>query len=160
MDDRILFPSVSRIQNDNKTARSFYLRTISFMSIIMSYVGIVFYFYSKELILILLGDKWLDLIVIFKIFSIIIPFRLICRLSDAIIRAKGAVYRSSLIKFIYAILVIISTYIGVGWGLEGISILICISVFVHFLLLANLSLKLLQGTWIIFAKAFLPALKF
>ncbi len=158
--DRILFPSISRIQNVNNTTRSFFLRTSSLISFIMIYIAIVFFSYSKELILILLGEKWLELVILFKIFSLIIPVRFICRMCDVIIRAKGAVYKSSLIKLIYAVLVTISTFIGVRWGLKGISILISLSVFIHFILLADLSLKLMEGTWLNFIKKFIPALRF
>jgi len=158
--DRVLFPSISRIQNDNNTIRSFFLRTSGFMSIIMLYIGIVFFFYSRELIIILLGNNWLDLVIIFKIFSFIIPLRLINRICDSIIRAKGAVYKSSLIKFIFALLVVLSIFIGARWGLIGISILISGSVFINFILLNNLSLNLIGGKWVNFIKVFIPALRF
>jgi len=95
---------------------------------------VVFYFFSSELILIIFGIKWIDMIPGFAIMSLtagFIPFNI---LADNVVKAKGNVKYLNFITFFEKPITILSIVVGIVLGsLNTIFISITVAVFIVFL---------------------------
>lgn len=69
------------------------------------------------------------------------------KFSDSLARAMGAVYKRAWRQFIYAICVFLFAWIGHFWNLEGVALGIAFAIFINFLLMLELSKKLLLFSW-------------
>jgi O-antigen/teichoic acid export membrane protein len=151
--DKVLFAAMSKVQDNKKVLLFTYLNGISLISLISIPLSIILVFTAESIIYIFLGAAWLDAVVPFQILAAVMLFRMSYKMSDSLARAVGSVYKRALVQGIYAILVIFFSWVGHFWGLIGVSIGVYIAVFINYLLMAKLSLKILQAKWGVFLKA-------
>lgn len=76
-----------------------------------------------------------------------LPLHGLYKMSDAVIRALGAVYRSSWRAFVYACLVIGGATISVRFGLEAVALSVVVGTCAKYLMVGRLALKLIGGSW-------------
>ena len=156
--DDVLFPSMAAVQDDIVRLSRAYLRSVTVIALLALPVSAVAATLSREVILVLLGDDWLELKPAFDIMVFGILFRTSYKLSDSLVRALGAVYRRAWRQGVYAALVIVGAVIGQQWGIAGVAWAVLVAVVANFLLMASLSLRLLSSTWRAFAAAHTPGL--
>ncbi|MFC7319284.1 lipopolysaccharide biosynthesis protein [Halobacillus campisalis] len=156
--DKVLFSAMSRIQTDKSRLRMVFKRGIVLISLVALPTSIFSFIFSEEIILVLLGEKWLDAVLPFQILSIGIFFRTSYKISESVARSTGAVYRRAWRQLIYAISVIGGSLIGQQWGLIGVAYAINISLILNFLLMSHLSLKILSLSKFEFIKIHVPAI--
>ena len=157
--DKVLFPIISKIQNDLFKIKRLYMSSVFLISIITVPLTIIFYLLAPEIINVILGSNWNGVILPFQILSLGLYFRVAYRISDSLLRAKGLVYKRALIQIVYAICVFIGALIGQYYGgINGVAIAIVISIFINYSLLARLSLKCINGSWYLFIKMHLNGL--
>jgi hypothetical protein len=77
---------------------------------------------------------------------------------DSLVRAKGAVYQSAVRKFLFAILVIVGSWLGHFYGVAGASIGVGVAVMITFVIMSHLSHKLINGTISKMVSSFVPGL--
>lgn len=142
--DKVLFPALSKIQNERERIIKWYTIAISIIAILILPISMLFVLLAEEIVLLLFGSQWLGVILPLQILSIGLLFRTSSKISDSLIRAMGAPYRRAWRKAIYAILILITTYIGHFWGIEGVALGVLISIFINFMMMAHLSVKLLE----------------
>jgi PST family polysaccharide transporter len=153
----VLFPAMARVQDEPLRLRRAYLRGVTLIGIgalsVSAFAAVV----SRELVLILLGEQWLLLRSAFQVMVFGMLFRTGYKLSDSLARATGAVYRRAWRQMLYAALVAIGAYAGVPWGIRGVAIGVVLAVVVNYLLMAQLSLRLIDAGWKDLLLAHLPA---
>jgi len=115
---------------------------------------------APELISGIFGSKWTGAIVATQLLCIGGIGRCVYNLGDALVRAKGAVYAQFLRHFVYSVAVFSASLIGAYWGIEGVAVGIVIALGIMYLLMAQLSLKLIGGSWRQFFEAQTPGLIF
>lgn len=145
--DKVLFPIFSSIQEDKERLARTYLQVLSFAMMIILPLTIYLYFFSPEIIRLLLGPQWDDAIVVFQILILALVFRLNYKFSDLLARAVGAVYRRALRQVIYAAAVIVGGYFGQFYGITGVAIGIGIAIMINYLLMLQLSQSLIRFSW-------------
>jgi PST family polysaccharide transporter len=84
-------------------------------------------------------------------------FRTSYRMSDAIARSAGAVYRRAGRQWIYAACVLGCAWFGTRWGLAGVAWGVVAALTLNFLLMAQLSLNITGLPWRAFVTAHGPA---
>ena len=143
----VLFPTLASVQKDlPKVRRAFYKSTklVAFASLVISAVLIV---NAREIVLILLGENWLDVIVPFQILASGTVFRMSYKISDSLAKALGEVYKRALYQILYAASVLAFSYAGHFWGIEGVATGVVIAIFINFLLMTHLTLSRLKEDW-------------
>ena len=145
--DKVLFPIMSSIQDNKERLNRAYLCAISVTAMFLMPFSAILIILSDEIILLLLGSSWNKAIPIFEILSLILVFRMSYKFSDSLARAMGAVYKRAWRQFIYAICVFLFAWIGHFWNLEGVALGIAFAIFINFLLMLELSKKLLLFSW-------------
>lgn len=155
--DRVLFPAMARVQSDLPKLRGAYRRGAVLVALVTLPGGCVLYLLAPELILLLLGPKWAGAVAPFQILSLGLLFRASYKLSDSVSRATGAVYRRAWRQGIYAMAVLAGAWVGQHWGIAGVAWGVVAAICLNFLLMAQLSLKLICMSWLDFAVAHLRA---
>jgi PST family polysaccharide transporter len=86
-------------------------------------------------------------------------FRTSYRMSDSLSRATGKVYRRAWRHAVYAALVFLGAWVGHYRGVTGVAVGVLGALCINYLLMAHLSLSVVQISWLRFARAQLPALR-
>lgn len=145
--DRVLFPAMSSIKQDRERLTSAYLRGVEvviFGAVPVAAAAVVL---ADELIAVLLGPRWEPALAAFQVLAVGIPLRPGYRLSDGQAAAAGAVYRRAWRQAVFAVLVGVGAYIGHRWGLRGVAIGVVLALLVNYVLMAQLTVSLLQLRW-------------
>lgn len=156
--DRVLFPTMARVQGDPPRLAAAYLQAVASIALVMLPIGVIMTVLAPEVIVVLLGSRWVEVIPPFQVFAIGLLFRTSYKMSDSISRATGAVYRRAWRQAIYAGLVFAGAWVGSRWGVTGVSVGVLVSLVINFVLMADLSLAVAHTTWRRFAGAHVPAM--
>lgn len=157
--EKVLLPSLSIIQDDNDRFSKASLRAYEALNTIMMPVSIFLLIIANDIVILILGDKWLQVVIPLQIMLLQIPLRTTIRVSDVLTTAKGVLYKNAVRKFIYASVVIIFALIGTEWGLVGVSAAVTLAVVVHYIMVVGLGLSTLGLRWTNLAVTLLPGLK-
>ena len=156
--DRVLFPTMSRVQDEPRRLASAYLQGTAFVALITLPAGVVAALLAPELVEVAFGSRWAELVPPFQVLAVGMMFRTSYRMSDSLSRATGKVYRRAWRQALYAGLVVIGAWVGHFWGVTGVAAGVLGALLINYLLMAQLSLSLGQITWRRFIQAQLPAL--
>ena len=156
--DKVLFPVMAKLQHEQDQLRTTYRRGVVLISLVVLPVSVIMYELAPEIISVLFGPKWLEVVTPFRILGLGMLFRTSYKMSDSLARATGAVYRRAWRQGIYAALVFGGAWIGQFWGLPGVACGILVAISVNFMFMAELSLKVTSTTWREFLAAHMPAL--
>lgn len=145
--DSVLFPAMAQIQTQPERLRVAYRRGVALIALIVLPSSAVAYVLSPELITVIFGPKWLEIVMPFRIFAIAMLFRTSYKMSDSLARATGAVYKRAWRQGVYAVLVLGGAWIGQFWGISGVAFGVLGAIVVNFTLMAHLSLATLSVPW-------------
>lgn len=146
--DRALFPVMAKVQHDRARLGKAFLTGVGLIALIAIPLSFIIIFLAKEIVLILLGEKWLEVVLPFQILGGSLLFRMSYKMSESLARATGAVYRRAWRQFVYALLVLGGSYIGHFWGLPGVACGVAFALVINFFLMAHLSLQLTDVRWL------------
>ncbi|MFT4684254.1 MAG: O-antigen/teichoic acid export membrane protein [Dokdonia sp.] len=154
----VLFPVLASVQTDIIKVKNAYYKSIQLVAYASLLISAVLFVNAKEIVLILLGKNWLEVIVPFQILAIGTIFRMSYKVSDTLIKALGDVHRRALIQIAYAIFVFLFSYIGHFWGIAGVAAGVFVAIFLNFLCMTYLSLLQFKDNWSTFIKLHLMPL--
>ncbi len=157
--DRVLFPTLSRIQDERARLRSAYRRALSACAFVVLPISVVLAVLGRPVIGILLGPQWDAAVVPFQIMAATIFFRISARVSGSIAKATGAVTSRAWRAWTFALLVVAGVWVGQHWGIEGAALGLAGALIVNWLLMSELGLKTAQGRWSVFRRAHGPAVR-
>jgi O-antigen/teichoic acid export membrane protein len=157
--DKVLFPTMSRVQDDSRRLASAYLRATAALVLLMLPAGVVAAVLAPELVAVAFGSRWQALVPPFQVLALGMVLRSGIRMSDSLSRATGRVYRRAWRQWLYAGLVFLGAWAGLRWGVTGVAVGVLGALFINYLLMADLSLSVIQVSWTKFAQAQLPALR-
>jgi O-antigen/teichoic acid export membrane protein len=145
--DEVLFPSMAKMQADRTRLGTAYLRGVSLVALVMLPLSVAGFILAPEIVSVILGDQWREVTLPFQILIAGMLMRTSYKISDSLARATGAVYRRAWRQVVYALLVFFGALVGQWWGIAGVAAGVLIAVTVNFLLMAHISLKLVDETW-------------
>jgi O-antigen/teichoic acid export membrane protein len=156
--DKVLFPTMARVQDDPRRLASAYLQGVACVGLMTLPAGVVVAVLAPELVRVAFGSRWDALVPPFQVLVLGMMFRMSSRMSESLARATGRVYRRAWRQWLYAALVFMAAWIGRRWGVTGVAFGVLGALFMNYLLMAQLSLSVGQISWLRFAQAQLPAL--
>ena len=156
--DKVLFPTMARVQDDPRRLASAYLQGIAFVGLVTLPAGVVAAVLAPDLVPVAFGKRWEALIPPFQVLALGMMFRTSYRMSDSLSRATGRVYRRAWRQVLYAGLVFAGAWIGQFRGVTGVAAGVLAAVFLNYVLMAHLSLSVGRISWVRFVRAQLPAL--
>lgn len=115
-------PALSAIKEDHERYRRFYRNALSSISSISTPFVVFSFFFAEEIILLLLGEKW---IASAEVYKYLCPAALAACTNVAnswVYRTWGHVQRQTKTTFINGILAACAIYTGSHWGIIGVAI--------------------------------------
>ena len=155
---RVLFPIMSRLQDDRDRLRSTYLSGAAVLGLISAPLGAILVVLAPEFILVVLGPKWIPATVSFQILTAGIMLRNVYLMAYCLDGALGAMRRRTVRDGIYALAVLAGSLIGAQFGIVGVATGVVIAIALNYLIGAAMSLNLLKATWRQYATSQMPAL--
>jgi O-antigen/teichoic acid export membrane protein len=156
--DKVLFPTMARVQDDPRRLASAYLQGTAFVALVTLPAGVVMAVLAPELVAAVFGSRWEGIVPPFQVLALGMMFRTGFRMSDSLSRATGRVYRRAWRQVVYAGLVFLGAWVGRYQGLTGVAVGVLVALFLNYLVMAQLSLSVIQISWLQFVRAQLPAL--
>lgn len=156
--DRVLFPTMASIQDDTRRLAAAYRRSVAAVALVAIPASGIMFLLAPEIVFVLLGDQWTEVILPLQVFAFGILFRTSYKISDSLARATGSVYRRAWRQWVYSAMVFAGALIGMRWGVAGVVGGVLGAIFGNFLLMAHLSLTVVQSSWREFALAHVPGL--
>ena len=145
--DYVLFPVMSQIQDQRDRVATAYRRCVAAVALAcLPLTGLVLIL-APEMVRVVLGPRWDDVTLPFRILAVGTLFRTSYKVSDSLTRALGAVYRRAWRQWTYAACVIGGGSVGQHWGLEGVATAVLIALLANFLLTAHLGTRLVAMSW-------------
>jgi O-antigen/teichoic acid export membrane protein len=157
--DKVLFPMMARVQDDPRRLATAYLEGTALLALVTLPVGVVAAVLAPDLVAVAFGSRWLGIVAPFQVLVLGITFRTCHRVSDSLSRATGKVYRRAWRQGLYAGLVFLGALVGQRWGLTGVAVGVLCALSVNYVLMAQLSLELVQISWPKFLLVQLPAVR-
>ncbi len=120
--DSLLFPSFSRLQSDHEKFKEAYLKSVDVAVVTGCLISAVTPLFSSEIILLILGEGWLDYTKVLMLLLVLPGVRLVTRVGDVAMRALSKLYLNSCIKIVAAILTLICIYYFSEFGLRLVAV--------------------------------------
>ena len=157
--DNIIYTSFSKLQDDEEAKRKVYLRASSLVWIVVAFLCSFVFVYAKHIVIILLGINWLESIPILKVFALAMPLFLLSKINDGLFRAEDKLYKASVIKLLYLIMVIASAYSSSWLSLLETSILLSLSYGIYVIVFIIVTCKELGISIVKYLTEMVPAIK-
>ncbi|MFL6281817.1 MAG: lipopolysaccharide biosynthesis protein [Pyrinomonadaceae bacterium] len=155
--DRVLFPSLAKVQHERARLAVAFRRGVALITLVILPTSAIMFVLAPEVIEVLLGPKWVEVVVPFQVLAVGMLFRTSYKVSASVARATGAVYRSAWRQGVYALLVVAGAWAGHFRGVAGVSLGVLVALAVFFVLMAQLSVRLTAITWREYLSAHAPA---
>ncbi|HYY99449.1 MAG TPA: lipopolysaccharide biosynthesis protein [Pyrinomonadaceae bacterium] len=155
--DRVMFASLAKMQHERERLALAFRRGVALITLIILPTSAVMFVLAPEVIQVLLGPKWSEVVVPFQVLAVGMLFRTSYKVSASVARATGAVYRSAWRQGAYAVFVVAGAWAGQFWGVVGVSLGVLVALAVFFALMAQLSVRLTSITWRDYLAAHAPA---
>ncbi len=159
LSDSVLFSGMSRMQEDDARLRKTILLSTNLIACVVVPITIFVCFFSYEILLLWLGEKFADAAAILQIMFIAVIFRTLSKLCDSLLRAKGAVFKGSLFKAIYVVLIGVGIVVMMPHGMPAVAGAVVIATFIHYLMSMYFCTQLIGVSWSKLLGALIPSLK-
>lgn len=145
---KVLFSAISSIQDQRDRVYDALRKSVSLVFLTSTPLTILVVFSAESIITGLLGEQWIDAVIPMQLLAVTLPFRTAYRIDNAIANGLGSVYPRAWREVVYAILVLVFCYAGAFYsGVAGIAAGASCAALVNFVLMHDLSLRLLKESW-------------
>lgn len=146
--DQVLFPAMASVQDDKTRLGRAFLRSVTTVAMVTLPVSAMLIVLAPELIALILGPRWQDVVLPFQILSFGMMFRTSYKMGDSLARATGQIYKQAWRQWFYAALVIGGALIGQRWGSPGVAAGVVFAVGANFFMMLQLSMKIVDLRWL------------
>ena len=143
----VLFPVYSMIQDEDARLRRAYLNSVSLSALVVTPTLAALGVAAPEIMTVIFGAEWAGAAAPLAILCAGGSLNAAYTLGDSLARAKGAVYAKFRRHAIYAVCVFVGSYIGARWGIVGVAVGVVIATVVMYLLMAQLTNRLVGASW-------------
>ena len=156
--EKVLFPAMAKVQESNDQLARVYRSGVGLLATAMLPASAAIYLLAPEAVELLLGPKWRAVGFPLQIFAAGLLFRTSMKMSNSLIRAKGAVYQMAWCQIVYAAAIVGFAWACRDYGIEGVCVGVLIAIFLCFVLAAAISLRLIRVKWSEYIGEHLPGL--
>lgn len=144
----VLYPTMARKQEDRADLQAIFEKTTTSLAVLVMPIGFVACVLGPEIVYVLLGNRWPEVIVPFQIMAAGMFFRVGNLPSDSMTQAIGATKGRVLPKMYYTVAVAVFVYLGVRVGsVEAVSWGIVAANAIHTFSMGQVCVKHLGMGW-------------
>lgn len=141
--DKVMFPFMAELQDEDDKLVNVFKFGLGLSNSLMIPSAVFLVFFTPEIVQLLMGQKWQDVIVPLQIMFMIIPFSNSGRMADSIIRAKGLIYKNVKRKYVFTfILIVLSSGLAHQYGINGAAVGIVVSYIINYFMMIVLIKKI------------------
>lgn len=155
---RVMFPAFSRIQNDNHTLRTGYLKVVRYISMITFPMLAGMFVVAPEFILVVYGSKWAPMIRTLQILCLAGALKSVGTTVGTILLSKGRPDIQFKWNILTVIVLTLAVLYGVNYGIEGVAAMVTISAVLLFSIIQRITNKLIDLSMYNYFKAIYPAI--
>jgi PST family polysaccharide transporter len=119
--DKVIFPTVARIQNDRSRSAAAYSTAIKIICLLSLPVCVLIWMLAPQIVHVALGPQWDAVVDPVRVLSLAIPLRLLHKVSDPTARALGATYSRAWRQGLLALSVIALSLALYRYGLTAVA---------------------------------------
>lgn len=119
---RVLFPSLSMIQDDIERVKRIYLQVVGIIALVAFPMILGLFVISSPAILYILGEKWKDVIPIFQVLCLLGILQSISATQGWIFLSQGRTDLQLKVLFFSVIIIVTSFFIGIQFGAMGVAV--------------------------------------
>ncbi|PJJ42835.1 lipopolysaccharide biosynthesis protein [Hallerella succinigenes] len=154
--DTVLFPMLSKAQDDEKKIKTVFVKAVKLLNSFSVVLFAIFFFNAELIISIFFGSNWINLVPVMQIVSIYVIFNIDSRLVDCYFRSLAMVDLGFKLRVCSALITFIGLYIGSEFDILGVAIgLVVSNILTVFLKVSFLSRRLKISIISVFASMFL-----
>jgi len=157
--DRVLFPTLASVQGDQAKLSVAYTRSIGLVATCTLPASVLVIVLANEGVRALLGPDWISVVLPLQILTLGLVCRTSYKISDSLVRATGAVYRSAWRQWAYAVLTVVGAIVGSRWGVPGVAAGTLTAIVVKFILMLRLSQSITGARTEHLIRAHIPGLR-
>ncbi|NDV89964.1 oligosaccharide flippase family protein [Alteromonas sp. 345S023] len=128
----VMFPVLSQFKEDISKVKEVYFRLVGMIAVLTFPILIGMAFLAEDIILLLLGERWLPMTKFFVVFSLVNIFSTIGQLCSSFFLSQGRADLLLKINLFTQPARILLLIIGIQWGIEGILLAYIFSTLVSF----------------------------
>lgn len=117
----VMLPALSSLQNQSEKYARYYYRFVNILATLVVPLAIYCFIEADFIIKIILGNKWLGAIPVFRILALCGLFQAVSTTWGVVLISSGYAKRYFYLGVINTVLTIISFIIGLRWGILGVA---------------------------------------
>jgi O-antigen/teichoic acid export membrane protein len=154
--DKVLFPAVSKVQDKPDRVVWAHESAMRLTAAAGLPAALTVAVLAPEIVEVLLGSEWKEVIVPLQIMAAAIYFRVGYKASMTILKATGYVYHQAAIQGVYAIMVFLGAYGGAAYGITGVAIGVTLAIMANYCTIVLFTLSVTKLTVKNYLKTFCP----
>lgn len=139
---KTLFPAMAKIQRDTDRLQTIHRRGVLLIGLLCMPFSAFIYVMAPEIINIMLGSNWQEVIMPLQILCFATFFRVGYKVNNTLALATGYVYNLSWRYAVNALLIVTGSYVGHYFGITGVAFGVLFALFCFYLLMTNLGIKI------------------
>jgi PST family polysaccharide transporter len=143
--DKVLFPSMSRIQDEQERLARAYVVVNSLVAVLAVPLSVLLFVLAPEVVDILLGSNWSAVTLPLQVFAVVLLPRTAYKISGSLTRATGAVFGGAWRQWLYAAEVVAGCWVGAHWGITGVAVGASGAIVLHFATMLVFSARIQRG---------------
>ena len=153
----VIFPSFSKIKNEIKRLKKAYLSTVMIFSAILLPTCLGMAVASREIVLVIFGEKWITAIPVLQILAIAVPFNLLSHFGGILCDATATLKIKLIMQIVYLIILGALFFLLRGYGIIGFATALVIGEFCRFAAYILITRLICKITSIEYIQAYLPS---
>jgi PST family polysaccharide transporter len=123
----VLFPALSKVQHDRAYLGMVFLKSLRYSSLLVFPIMTGLFVVSETFVSLLLGEDWLQMVLVLKLFSIAGIFYTLAELTFSFFLAIGQAGKLFRVNLFARVLTLGCIVGGLRWGIEGVAFAILIT---------------------------------
>ena len=152
----VLFPAYAEIQNEKGRISKAYFKAVNATAIVAFPIMVAMAISAKYIVVGLYGPNWSGAATSLRILCFAGMLKAIFHLAGSVVQATGKIYSEVRRQFVYLLVVIGGSLLGVRYGIEGVAVAIILASLWLYVSMAHLVLNILENKWGDFFSAQLP----
>jgi len=134
----VMFPAFARVQNQPERVKRGFEKLVLSVSLVAYPIQVVMLMAAPAFVYVVLGEKWAPTITCVQIMCVAGILRALDPFLNSVITTSGFVKRTALRRVIEFALLAGAVFIGVKWGINGVSVAVTITSILVMVLMINL----------------------
>jgi O-antigen/teichoic acid export membrane protein len=118
---RVMEPALSILQGDAERYSRYYKKMLTTLAFITMPLTLFMLVYSHDIIMVILGKKWIEAVALFRILAISALIRPVSDTTSSILISCGRTKRYFVLGLATAFILLVSFGIGIIWGARGVA---------------------------------------